>query len=116
MNFIEIEIGGKVRGLKFNQMAMEIFQKYIDQNAIMASCGYATFYGGLVGNCYVKRETPDFTFEDVVNWVDELYDNGKQDVINSVDKCFSETQTFKRFLETATEEVEELKKKTAQLT
>lgn len=106
------DFGGKDRGLKFNQMAMEVFCKHIDMNAITASSAYATFYGGLIGNCYAKKEEVDFTFEQVVDWVDALYDRNRKEDIEAVDKCFSETQAYKRLLT----ELEDQKKKMENLT
>lgn len=90
-------IGGKERGLKFNQLSLEVFTKNIDENAIKASSIYATFYAGLVGNCYAKREEPDFTFENVVDWVDELYETDKT-VIERVCNAWEETNVFREWL------------------
>lgn len=97
MNYIQVNIGGKDRGLKFNQMALEVFNKNIDDKAPMSSSIYATFYAGLVGNCYVKKEEPDFTFEDVTDWVDELSETDKKKIIE-VCKCFEETSFYKTWL------------------
>ncbi len=71
MSYIQIEIGGKERGLKFNQLAIEIIASYND-GATTSSFMYAMYYGGLRGNSYVKREETDYTFEQVCDWVDEL--------------------------------------------
>ena len=91
--YIKANIGGKDRGLKFNQMSLEIFSANIDMSAPKASSIYATFYAGLVGNCYAKRDEPDFTFEDVVNWVDELYEKDKK-TIEKVCNAWEETNDF----------------------
>lgn len=115
MSYIQIEIGGKQRGLKFNQMALEEFHKHLNLNAIRTSTVYATFYGGLAANCYAKNEEPDFTFENVVDWVDQLYDDGKDEVIAAVDACFASTQTYKKYLKKLEEDIEDLKKKTVEL-
>lgn len=56
MSYIQIEIGGKARGLKFNQYAMVTFYKHVDLKDYDASSVYAMIYGGLKANCYVKRE------------------------------------------------------------
>lgn len=95
--YIQVNIGGKDRGLKFNQMSMEVFTKNLDESAPKASSIYATFYAGLLGNCYVKKEEPDFTFEDVTNWVDELYETDKETIIKVCD-AWEKTNIFREWL------------------
>jgi hypothetical protein len=100
VSYIQLEIGGKLRGLKFNQLSLEVYTKNLNYgNAINASTIYATFYAGLVANCYVKQEEPDFTFEDVTNWVDELYEQGRKKDIEKVCNCWAETHTYREWLE-----------------
>lgn len=96
-NYIQIEIGGKLRGLKFNQLSLEVYNKAIDYERPMASAIYGTFYAGLVGNCYAKKEEQDFTFEEVTDWVDELLSKNKKD-IESVCKIWEETHVYKEWL------------------
>lgn len=102
--YIQVNIGGKDRGLKFNQMALEVFTKNLDENAVKSSTIYATFYAGLVGNCYAKREEPDFTFEDVVDWVDELYETDKEAIVK-VCNAWEETNVFREWLKEFQEKV-----------
>ena len=99
MSYIQINIGGKDRGLKFNQLSLEVYTKHIDyNNAVVTSTIYATFYAGLIGNCYVKKEEPDFTFEDVTNWVDEIFDSGRKDEIEKVCDAWAETYVYKEWI------------------
>lgn len=107
MSYIQIEIGGKLRGLKFNQMSLMIFSSKTDKDEPTASSGYALIYAGLKANSYVKGEefvettevdgkkveTP-ITFEMVCDWYEEL----SEETILKVVKCFNETQTFKNLL------------------
>ena len=60
MSYIQINIGGKDRPLKFNQMAVEVYAKNLNLEAIESSSIYATFFAGLVGGCYAKQEETDF--------------------------------------------------------
>jgi len=92
MSYLQIEIGGKLRGLKFNQLAIEIIAKHNDAETTSAFM-YSVIYGGLRGNSYVKREEPDYTFEQVCDWVDVM--ENKAEVMISVTNALSETQTFK---------------------
>lgn len=91
MSYIQVTIGGKPRGLKFNQMAVLTMTQYLDYNNMAATYGYALVYSGLIANCYVKREEPDFTFEQVCDWADEL----TVDDLTKIRECFESTQTFK---------------------
>lgn len=89
MNYIQIEIGGQLRGLKFNQGAHVEIQTTIEKakanNDIFNS--YAVFYGGLIGNCFVKGVEPDFTFEDVCDWCDKI----KTEDVISVLNCYKDS-------------------------
>jgi len=103
MSYIQIEIGGKQRGLKFNELAVRKYSEIVMQDVAnglsndsdIASNGiYAMFYGGLIGNAYVKREAIDFKFEDVCDWVEAL----NVDVIKQVSALFIECNKFKELL------------------
>lgn len=106
MSYIQIEIGGRVRGLKFNQYAHIIVQEKIDPDHSNASINSALIYGGLKGNCYVKGEEPDFTFEQVCDWIEEL----PEDVMLSVYNVYMNTTAFLK-----AKEASEDKKKAEQL-
>lgn len=106
MSYIEINLGSKNRGLKFNQYAVVTMAQYLDFENVPATYGYALVYAGLKGNCYVKREEPDFNFENVCEWVDEM----SYEDITKVRDCFEETQLFKQMIE-KTGEAEVLTKK-----
>jgi hypothetical protein len=95
MSYIQINLGGKSRGLKFNQLAIEVISTY---NDAQTSSGflYAMIYGGMKGNSYVKREEADYTFEEVCDWVDVMED--KENVITKVTACLTETQIWKELV------------------
>ena len=92
MSYIKINIGGKERGLKFNQMAMIIMGEKTDKENITASAAYALIYAGLRANTYVKSEEPDYTFEQVCDWVDLL----SVDDIQAINNAFIETEAYKK--------------------
>ena len=95
-NYIQVEIGGRLRGLKFNQLSLEEYTKHVRIGT--ASAIYATFFAGLMGNCYVKNEEPDFTFEEVCDWVDELYAKQIPNIIENVCDVWAETFVYKEWL------------------
>lgn len=110
MSYKQIEIGPErevvkgesltsKRGLKYNQLAVEIYSKKTDWvNHTDASEVYATFYAGLMGNCAAKEEEPDFTFEDVCDWVDDVSVEVKKEVM----KTFNESKKFKEWIDRVT--------------
>lgn len=107
MSYLQLELGGKLRGLKFNQLAIEIISTHNDNNTQSAFM-YAMIYGGLMGNSYVKREEPDYTFEDVCDWVDVM--ENKADAVAKVTEVLTSTQVWKNLVK-AGEEITEEKKK-----
>jgi len=116
MSYIKLNIGGKERGLKFNNLAFEEFVKRIptsDQNKFdwlqsNALSGYACIYAGLVGNAVVKGEVVDFTFEDVCDWVDDL----ENEDIQKAWTLFSETQKYKQLLDKFGEQIRSMTEET----
>jgi hypothetical protein len=103
MSYIQINIGGKDRGLKFNQLALEILAKYNDNQTTTAFI-YAMIYGGLKGNSYVKHEEPDYTFENVCDWVDNLVD--KDSKILEISNVLTSTNMWQEMLK-KNKEIEE---------
>ena len=93
MSYIQIELGGKLQGLKFNQLSIEIFTANINYEAIDTSSIYAIFFAGITGNYYAKRKEVDFTFENVCDWVDEV----DKDIIVKVCDMFAETNAYKQW-------------------
>jgi hypothetical protein len=57
---------------------------------------YAMVYGGLRGNSYVKREEPDYTFENVCDWCDDL--ENKDETILLISQTLTETQIWKNLV------------------
>lgn len=94
MSYIQVEIGGKLRGLKFNQGAIMWMQDKVDPTNFEATTGYAIVWGGLRANCYVKGEEPDFTFEQVCDWVDAL----PLETNKLITECFQESEAWRKRL------------------
>lgn len=113
MSYIKIEIGGKERGLKFNQLAIELISTHNDGKT-NSGFMYAMFYGGLMGNSYVKREEPDYTFEDVCDWVDSLKD--KEAVTAEVVKAMTETQLWQDLTKVGEADKKKVQKKQPTIT
>ncbi len=77
--YTQINIGGKVRGYKWGKWALEFYMRSLnlkENETVEGVMGTENFdkivYAGLRMNCYMKQTEPDFTFEDVVNWVEVI--------------------------------------------
>lgn len=96
MSYIQINLGGKPRGLKFNQEGIEIFFRRINwDERTAASEVYAAFYGGLCANIRVKGSDEVISYEDCCDWVDELTEPEKEEVM----KVMGETVKYKEALD-----------------
>ncbi len=96
--YIQIELGGKPRGLKFNMAANDELVVRVASHKGRVSetqMAYDVVYCGLLGNAVAKDIEPDFTYEDVTEWVDGLYLNGKAQVLADILTCYTETQAYK---------------------
>ena len=107
MSYIQIEIGGKLRGLKFNQMAVEVFTQHLSEVGFDTSTVYAMVYAGLTANCYQKQQEVDFTFSDVIDWVDAIVDSGNTSGIEAVKVVFQEVQSYKTWAANFQERIRE---------
>ena len=94
--YIQIDILGKMRGLKFGMIAVQQITSDAQRlgKILGPSVDFAMVavivYWGMYNNCHVKREDPDFTFEDVSDYVDEhIAETQKfQDVV----QCFYQSK------------------------
>ncbi len=75
--YIQADLLGRVRGIKFGMLALQQISMEAQRlgSVLGSSVDLAMvpviIYWGLFNNCYIKREDPDFTFEDVVQFVDD---------------------------------------------
>lgn len=91
---------GKDRGWKVNQKTIEIWSNKVDDKAFASTSNYGAMYGGLVANCYVKEEEPDFTFEQVCEYVDELNETTEGlAILEQIKEKFEASQYYIKILE-----------------
>lgn len=102
--------GSNTRGLKFNQLAIELFSQLRGEGT--TTMYYAAIYGGMRGNTYAKREEPDYTFGDVIDWIDAMPKEVKIPLIESVFNCLNETQLWKDLIEEGSKAIADEEKKT----
>lgn len=109
--YIQADILGRTRGLKFGMLAvqqigmeMQKLGKVFGDNSIDLAAVPVIIYWGLFNNCYIKKEDPDFTFEDVVDWVDSNITN--PDLFTPILQAFYDS----KFLQPTTQPTQEEKK------
>ena len=76
--YIQLELGGKKRGVKFGNYALMEYSKinntgvaeFTEENPIKLCADLV--YCGLKNNCFIKKEIEDFTQDDVLLWVDDM--------------------------------------------
>lgn len=100
--YIQIELGGVKRGVKFgNRALLDMVAKHnLNENSVFnfdLICDLVWF--GLLNNCMVNRSEPDFTNEDVIIWCDDLSNETIKEVteifINSYNGTLGETKPAK---------------------
>lgn len=101
MSYIKINLGGVERGLKFNIYGIEKMTEKMRGSSLMAFA-YAMVWGGLQGNSYAKELEPDYTFDQVIDWVDEMGEE-KNQVIEDVTKVLMSTQGYKDLIKIGAE-------------
>ena len=90
---------GKERKLKCSQYALEVFTQHIDyERGQSISAVYATMYALLCAGCYLEKEEPDFSFEEVCDWVDENLDS--KELIEACE-MWANSFAYKKFISAA---------------
>ena len=96
---MDIKIGGKIRGVKFNQLSLEELIKNNLSGMEGVGATYAIVHAGLVGSSFVRREEIDYTFENVADWIDEISmsEEGIK-IISEVISAFVESTAYKNLI------------------
>lgn len=90
---MQLELGGKVRGLKFNMGTYKALEEITGQDPLtyvpesqlhkdLRPYALNVFHAALLSNCKSKKVDPDFTAEDVIEWFDELSITEVTEIIN----------------------------------
>lgn len=104
--YIQADILGKTRGLKFGSLAAENILPELAQLGVITGGNYSSamlsvvIYWGLYNNCFVKRQEMDFTFEQVCDWVDENWTNeAVHPMIQDIVKAWEDSTSTKKVLD-----------------
>jgi hypothetical protein len=96
--YIQLELGGKKRGIKFGNYALMEYSKingtgvveFNEENPIKLCSDL--IYCGLKNNSYIKKEIMDYTMDDVLVWVDDMPMSQVTDVINLFEESVKTSQ------------------------
>lgn len=73
--YINVELGGENRGIKFgNRALLDVMAKHQITGNIKFSFDLVVdlVFFGMVNNCMIKKQNPDFTEDQVTEWVDDM--------------------------------------------
>lgn len=98
-NYLSLELGGKARGLKFNVGTLRClkdvagvdpldFKAESDKLSDLLPYAEKILYAALLSNCLSKKEAPDFSAEDVTDWLNELDISTITEVITQYNAIF----------------------------
>lgn len=90
--YVNIELGGKKRGIKFgNRALLDIMSKHQVTGDIKFSFDLVVdlIFFGLVNNCMIKKENVDFNEEDVAAWADDMALPDLMEVFNVFQKSYA---------------------------
>src|SRR5665213_2489017 len=103
----EIDFNGKKIGLKYGLPAIRSIYEKLDKVSFLAAETYSIVslvqivYSGYVNYCLVKELTPEITFEDVFDWVE---DNVAGSEVEKAVNAFNESKYIKKAVEVKEEE------------
>ena len=123
--YIRAYILGEERGLKFGNLAAENIVVRLTQLGIATGgSNYSgamistIIYWGLFCNCIAKEVEPDFSFEDVMDWVDDMTNEPTPEtaeMLTRIVRTYEESKAARSVLSKLERMTEELKKKTAEI-
>jgi hypothetical protein len=102
-NYLQIEIGGELRGLKFNMLSRIEAAKKVDFERLESTTLYAYVYAGLLANAYVKQVEFNTDYETVCDWVDAIPTETQIEIIGKINQIFGTSEQSEK-PETTTEE------------
>lgn len=105
---ITINLGGKERTLKFNMRALEVLSEMKCTGDVGITSAGVVIYAGLMGWHYAKQAAPDFTFEDVSEWTEDMLMAGDVVTLNAINECFENSRAFKFVNENAKKKADQL--------
>lgn len=97
--YTEVIINGRKAGLKFNMYAVEQFEHVKGRNGNVKN--FTTIiYAGILGNAYVKQTEPQFSFEEVSDWVEETVLAGDPEgELNRVSEVFTNSKVLQTLID-----------------
>ena len=95
MNKLIIELGGKERTLKFNNIFLREFQKKQQEENDEISNISIMIYAGLKAYSVVSETKLDATFEDCCDWAEEMILQNDSDKITAILEAFQESNIYK---------------------
>lgn len=115
--YVNIDLNGRQRGLKFNMYAFELLSKragsqFREGDTFTSQLTSEIVYSGMMANCWVKEVDPDFSFEEVTDWVENLwYSDEGQELLIKIFEAFQASKPVQRGKEIVEKLDEETKKK-----
>lgn len=94
MRYIEIQIGGELRGLKFNQLCYRTFYDKIDLEDYEGTFYYSAVWAALKANAYVKKKEFTEEWETVCDWVDLISREDKK----KINEAFENSEVYKNLV------------------
>lgn len=120
---IEITLGGKPRTLQFSMWAIEEMERLRTEKAVQPhrlATALAThlIYVGLANHVRIEKDVNDvsekeldFTWNDVNNWVYQLYDQEDGfETIAQINKCYQDCNAYKRLTKRDDDDSDDKKK------
>ena len=94
-NYLQLEIGDQVRGLKFNMRTLDFIQQLTGKDPFtfraasndfkdVKEYALVIFHAALLSNCASKKEEPDFKAEEVAEWFHELNPSDVWLIVNTL--------------------------------
>lgn len=108
---VKINIGGKERGYYFGMLAMQKMSELLAKDESHSI--YAPIYAGLYNYAFGNGSELDFTYFDVIQWVDEvmLDEDAYKPILEAVNKAIAESQGAKKVIDKAIADSDDTKKK-----
>lgn len=99
-NYTTIELGGKERGLKFNMGTLKLLGEITKSDALTFQIQnndlpsiykhtQVIIHASLLSNCNSKKEAPDFTVDEIEQWVNEIDFSEAIKVLNAFSAAYT---------------------------
>jgi len=106
---ISVNLGGKLRPLRFGMLAFEKLLEIAEEKDSKIKSNAKVIYAGLINAAEVNNSVVDFSFADVYGWIDDMFCSHEgNETLSEIERCFEQSNMYQNILKPQIDKKKEL--------